>query len=69
MEIDINDIDFDSLRDDLRDYYGTAICSSPFAMADLVNVDSVSDIDLLNLINDTNLDIRNYIKSDYTNGL
>ncbi len=67
MEIDINDIDFDSLRDDLRDYYGAAVSSSPFAMADVVNVDSASDIDLLNIINNTSLDIRNYIKGDYTN--
>ena len=64
MEIDINDIDFISLRRDLSDYFGTAVGSNPFAMADVVNVDSVTDLELLNLINDTNLDITNYIHGE-----
>ena len=64
MEIDINDIDFISLRRDLRDYFGTAVSSNPFAMADVVNVDTASDLELLNLINDTNLDIINYIHGE-----
>ena len=64
MEIDINDIDFISLRRDLRDYFGTAVSSNPFAMADVINIDSASDLELLNLLNDTNLDITNYIHGE-----
>ena len=66
MEIDIDDIDFDSLRDDLKDYFGTATGVFPIAMADVVNVDTLSDIELLNVINRTNLDITDYIKKDYS---
>ncbi len=36
-------IDVDNLRDDLRDYYGSATGCSPMAMADVVAVDSMSD--------------------------
>ena len=64
MEIDIKDIDFISLRRDLINYYGTAVGSNPFAMADVVNVDSASDLELLNLLNETNLDITNYIHGE-----
>ena len=64
MEIDINDIDFVSLRRDLIDYYGTAVSSSPFAMSDVVNVETASDMELLNIINDTSLDITNYISGE-----
>ena len=64
MELNIDDIDFIKLRNDLIDYYGSASLVSPFAMADVVNVDSASNIDLLNLINGTNLDINDYIKKN-----
>lgn len=36
-------IDVDNLRDDLRNYYGSATECSPMAMADVVAVDSMSD--------------------------
>lgn len=61
MEIDIDDIDFDSLRDDLRDYFGSATPYFPFAMVDVINVDSCSDLELLNIINQTNLNIMDYV--------
>ena len=51
MEIDMNDYDIDAIRgffDDLREReinnYGTALSSFPFAMADLVDVDSKYDV-------------------------
>ncbi len=65
MEIDISDIDFARLRDDLRDYFGTAVSSFPMAMADVVNVDTASNIELLNIINQTSLNILDYVKNDY----
>jgi hypothetical protein len=64
MEIDINDIDFVSLRRDLLDYYGTAVSSSPFAMTDVVNVETASDMELLNIVNNTSLDITDYISGE-----
>lgn len=64
MEIDINDIDFVSLRRDLLDYYGTAVSSSPFAMSDVVNVETASDMELLNIVNNTSLDITDYISGE-----
>ena len=65
MEIDINDIDFDSLRNDLRDYFGSATPMFPMAIVDVIDVDSASDIELLNIINKTTLNIMDYIK-DYS---
>ena len=64
MEIDVNDIDFVSLRRDLLDYYGTAVSSSPFAMSDVVNVETASDMELLNIVNNTSLDITDYISGE-----
>ncbi len=62
MDIDINDIDFDRLRDDLIDYFGSATSFYSKAWADVINVDSCTDMELLNLIDQSNLDIDNYIK-------
>ena len=62
MEIDIDDIDFDSLRNDLKDYFGSATPFYQVALADVINIDIVSDIELLNIINQTDLNILNYIK-------
>ena len=66
MEIDINDIDFDSLRNDLINYFGTARSNYPVAIVDVINVESASDIELLNIINSTDLNIFNYINNDRT---
>ena len=65
MEIDINDIDFDSLRNDLRDYFGSATPAFPMAIIDVIDVENASDIELLNIINNTTLNIMDYIK-DYS---
>lgn len=40
-------IDVDNLRDDLRDYYGSAVGCNPTAMTDVINVDSMSDEDVV----------------------
>ena len=40
-------MDFDKLRDDLMDYYGTAMASGmPMALMGLVNVENASPEDL-----------------------
>ena len=53
MEIDIDDIDFVSLRNDLIDYFGSATPFYGIAMADVVNI-----------INEKNLDITDYINNN-----
>ena len=37
------DIDTDSLRADLMDYFGTAMASNPIAMMNLIEVENASD--------------------------
>lgn len=69
MEIDINDVDFDALRRDLIDYFGCATLIEPFAMSDVINVEGASDIELLNIINSTNLNINDYIHNNRSNKL
>ena len=64
MEIDINDIDFDSWRSDLIDYFGSATPIMPFAMSDVVNVETASDIELLNIINNTSLNLLDYVSGE-----
>ena len=61
MEIDINDIDFDLLRNDLIDYFGSATAIYHVATMDVINVETASDIELLNIINQTTLNIYDYI--------
>ena len=58
MEIDI---DFDCLREDLKSYFGTASFYFPPAMMDLIDVDSCSDMELLNLIKNTPYNLDDYI--------
>ncbi len=55
------DIDFLSLKKDLEDYYGTAINSNSFAMADLVNLDNLTEEELVNLAINNGFDLDNYI--------
>lgn len=64
MEIDINDIDFTKLRADLIDYFGTFSLIIPFAMSEVINIENASDIELLNIINKTNLNIIDYIHGE-----
>lgn len=44
MEIDIN-----KLRNDLIDFFGTAIASNPLAQADLIKVENASPQELINI--------------------
>lgn len=69
MEININDIDFDNLRCDLIDYFGIASGVEPFAMSDVINVECATNIQLLDIINYTDLDLANYIQTDKSNRL
>ena len=57
------EIDFERLRHDLLDYFGSATPFFTIAMADVIRIEKASDIELLNIINETDLDINNYIYS------
>ena len=62
MYIDISDIDFSSLRNDLIKYFGTAASYMPFAMADVVRVQSASERELIRLAEESGFDLGKYIK-------
>ena len=47
MEINIDDYNIDGIREELYDYYGTAREVSPYAEADLVDLDNKSDYEIL----------------------
>ncbi len=54
------DIDFDLLRDDLINYFGTAIYYNPLAQIDLINVSSCSDNELIKIAINNNFDLARY---------
>ena len=61
MEIDMNDYDIKAIRNDLKDYYGTAyINASQFAMVDLINLDNKSDYEILRIAVSVGININNY---------
>ena len=61
MDIDMNDYDIDSIRDDLEDYFGTAMVnSSPFAMVDLIDLSTKSDYEILSMAINMGINIDNY---------
>lgn len=62
MYINISDIDFKSLRNDLIEYFGTAASYMPFAMADVVRVQSASERELIRLAKENGFDLGKYIK-------
>ena len=61
MEIDINDYDIEAIRNDLKDYYGTAmINASLLAMVDLINLENKSDYEILRMAVSVGININNY---------
>ena len=61
-----NEIDYESLRQDLMNYFGTAIASGmPQAVIDLTRVENANDEELLNIARENNININNYINNDY----
>ncbi|MCR5586110.1 MAG: hypothetical protein K6F77_01080 [Lachnospiraceae bacterium] len=61
MIINASDIDFESLRDDLMDHYGTAMGDFPMAVMDVVDVETASQSELVELADEAGIDIRRYI--------
>ena len=56
-------IDYEKLRKDLIDYFGTAMSFSPMAIMDLSRVESASDDELVEIAKRNNFDLNKYNKS------
>jgi hypothetical protein len=58
-------IDNDKLRKDLKDYFGTAMFGgSPLAMMDMVQVESASEDELVEIAKRNGFDITDYFRLD-----
>ena len=62
-DIDINDIDIEKLRNDLIEYFTSAMfIVSPVALVDLTEVENASDEKVIKIALDNKLDLSKYIK-------
>lgn len=55
-------IDYEKLRKDLIDYYGTAVILNPMAMVDLLRVQNASDEELVDIAKRNGFDLTKYFK-------
>lgn len=55
-------IDYEKLRKDLIDYFGTAMSFSPMAIMDLSRVESASDDELVDIAKRNGFDLTKYFK-------
>ena len=63
MELDINDIDVDRLRDDLIDYFtGAYFNVSPVAVIDMTEVENASDYEVIKIASQNGFNLLNYLK-------
>lgn len=53
-------IDFEKLREDLKDYYGTAMSFMPMAVIELSEVERASNQKLIELALKNNFDLSDY---------
>ena len=53
-------MDFERLRDDLRDYFGTAMQFFPAAVIDLSEVDTASNEKLIDIASSCGFDLSEY---------
>ena len=57
------EINFDNLRSDLLDYFGTAAFSvAPLAMADVARVENADEDELLEIARECRFDLRKYYR-------
>ena len=54
------DIDFDKLREDLIDYFGTAMGTFPIAVMNVAEVESASDRELIYIATQNGFDLSDY---------
>lgn len=57
-------IDIERLREDLINYFGTASFYNPIAMMDLVNVESASDKEVIEIAIQNGFDLDKYQEED-----
>ena len=63
MNIDINDIDIEKLRNDLIEYFTSAMfIVSPVALVDLTEVENARDEMVIKIALDNKFDLSKYIK-------
>ena len=61
------EVDIESLRKDLIDYFGTAMFNaSPLAIMDLVKIEKASDEEIIKIANANNFDLNKYIYNSKT---
>ena len=54
-------IDIQKLRNDIKDYYGTAVFNGfPMAMIDVINVDRLSDQEIVDLVLKKKMSLEKY---------
>ena len=53
-------IDFEKLRKDLIDYFGTALGLFPMAMMDISRVEQASEQELIKIAKQNSFDLRRY---------
>ena len=57
------EFDLESLRDDMKDYYGTAMASGfPMAVVDLAKVETASPQELIDLAQQNGEDLSKYFR-------
>lgn len=54
-------IDIEKLREDLKDYYGTAMMFNPIAMMELEQVTKASNEKLIEIAQKNKIDLNDYI--------
>lgn len=61
----MNEIDYEKLREDLIDYYGTASYNGfPMAIIELSNVENANNEELINIAIKNNFNLNNYKKDE-----
>ena len=53
-------INIEALRQDLIDYFGTAMMGNPIALMELVKVEQASPEELVKIAEDNNFDLEDY---------
>ena len=60
----MQEIDFERLREDLVDYFGSAMFNGfPMAVVDVTQVETASNEQLIQIAQSNGFDLNNYIKS------
>ncbi len=55
-------IDFDKLREDLIDYFGTAMGAFPIAVMNVAEVETATDRELIHIATQNGFDLEDYEK-------